>query len=290
MIRPSYFTAVLLTCATALPVLSYCAVEMYFVPDPVPEYVLPDGRQFLAGPPDRQSAAFQDDLRVFHATRALKDSPRWRLARLDADHSDTALARDFSCAAGFWIDLAETPHLVRFLRRSRHAIRRRVTEEKHLWHRTRPFVGNDLPVCVGKNTDLDGHASYPSGHATAGLTMALLLADLLPDQREAIMTRGHVFGESRLVCGFSLWPTFRFVSAFFLLLFLFCCLPAVTGVTPNERDSSRGRERVREIESGISLSQLLLTVFGARLIDATSFDFPSVCMNLNPVGSLIKCL
>ncbi|MEJ5156203.1 phosphatase PAP2 family protein [Gluconobacter wancherniae] len=201
MIRPSYFAAVLLTCATALPVLSYCAVEMYFVPDPVPEHVLPDGRQFLAGPPDRQSAAFQDDLRVFHATRALKDSPRWRLARLDADHSDTALARDFSCAAGFRIDLAETPHLVRFLRRSRHAIRRRVTEEKHLWHRTRPFVGNDLPVCVGKNTDLDGHASYPSGHATAGFTMALLLADLLPDQREAIMTRGHVFGESRLVCG-----------------------------------------------------------------------------------------
>jgi hypothetical protein len=43
--------------------------------------------------------------------------------------------------------------------------------------------------------------SYPSGHATYGYVMALLLADMVPERRGALLTRGDEFAQQRMVCG-----------------------------------------------------------------------------------------
>ncbi|GBR44787.1 acid phosphatase precursor [Gluconobacter roseus NBRC 3990] len=137
---------------------------------------------------------------MFRVTRALKDTPRWTLAQSDADLSPDHLVRDFSCAAGFDIDLAKAPHLARVLERIRHVVGHRTSEVKKYWHRTRPFVGTNLPICTSPE-GLGLHASYPSGHTTAGYGMALLLAHLMPEHASAILQRGRVFGESRIVCG-----------------------------------------------------------------------------------------
>ncbi|WP_122831035.1 phosphatase PAP2 family protein, partial [Pseudomonas viridiflava] len=43
--------------------------------------------------------------------------------------------------------------------------------------------------------------SYPSGHASFGWAIALVLAEINPARQVALLRRGHEFGVSRVVCG-----------------------------------------------------------------------------------------
>jgi acid phosphatase (class A) len=43
--------------------------------------------------------------------------------------------------------------------------------------------------------------SYPSGHATVGAMMAILLAQMVPEQRAALFSRGWDYGQSRVISG-----------------------------------------------------------------------------------------
>jgi acid phosphatase (class A) len=43
--------------------------------------------------------------------------------------------------------------------------------------------------------------SYPSGHATVGAMMAILLAQMVPEQRDALFALGWDYGEARIVSG-----------------------------------------------------------------------------------------
>lgn len=43
--------------------------------------------------------------------------------------------------------------------------------------------------------------SYPSGHATRGLAMAMVLADLVPERREALLAQGRLVGVDRVIGG-----------------------------------------------------------------------------------------
>ncbi len=43
--------------------------------------------------------------------------------------------------------------------------------------------------------------SYPSGHATRGLAYAMVLADLLPERREALLAQGRLVGVDRVIGG-----------------------------------------------------------------------------------------
>jgi acid phosphatase (class A) len=49
-------------------------------------------------------------------------------------------------------------------------------------------------------TDLQ-HSSYPSGHSTFGTVCAILLADMVPEQRQALFDRGLDYAHSRMVVG-----------------------------------------------------------------------------------------
>jgi acid phosphatase (class A) len=44
-------------------------------------------------------------------------------------------------------------------------------------------------------------SSYPSGHATMGFSMAVVLADLAPKRAPAPLARAADYANSRLVCG-----------------------------------------------------------------------------------------
>ncbi|WP_249110233.1 acid phosphatase [Neokomagataea anthophila] len=193
------FAAMRRLCALLLAGTAVTGVAMA-APQPLPDSAAPDARIVLPPPPVPGSAAQQDDDRVFHATRALKGTARWELATRDADLNPAHLVADFSCAVGHTLDLSKAPHLQAVLARLAPATMHRTSEVKDMWHRTRPFVGTGLPICTSPE-GLGLHSSYPSGHTTAGFGMALLLARLMPEHATAILQRGRVFGESRVVCG-----------------------------------------------------------------------------------------
>ncbi|MXV43531.1 phosphatase PAP2 family protein [Saccharibacter sp. 17.LH.SD] len=143
----------------------------------------------------------QRDVSLFYATRIFRGTPRWKLALHDAQKGSDALADDFSCAAGFKINTASTQSVVALIHYVKHGVRKGVSYEKHLWKRERPYVNHPGPICLPETERALLGWSYPSGHAAAGYATALTLASLLPERREALLKRGHLFGESRVICG-----------------------------------------------------------------------------------------
>jgi acid phosphatase (class A) len=167
---------------------------------------LPDAVAILPTPPAAGSPQQTADLATFEATRALKGTPRWALATRDADLSATHLADDFSCAVGVRLTPASVPSLFRIMDRSKADAAAVYSKPKARYQRVRPFVGNDAPICVPRDAKLAGNGSFPSGHATIGDGLALILAEAAPAHATAILARGRVFGESRVVCGVH-WAT-----------------------------------------------------------------------------------
>lgn len=70
---------------------------------------------------------------------------------------------------------------------------------KNHWNRPRPFVAD--PVRFSDPADPESTPSYPSAHATRGALFALLLAELFPDQRAAILEKGRLIGWTRVEIG-----------------------------------------------------------------------------------------
>ncbi len=69
---------------------------------------------------------------------------------------------------------------------------------KHKFKRQRPYhEDTTLQPCIRKPNDL----SYPSGHATTGYALALVLSKRFPEKKELIMKQGLQIGENRLIGG-----------------------------------------------------------------------------------------
>ena len=73
---------------------------------------------------------------------------------------------------------------------------------KQEFKRDRPWVvDSSIQTCAPHKPSQD-HASYPSGHATVGYGMGVVLANLMPNHAQAILQRSQQFAENRIVCGF----------------------------------------------------------------------------------------
>ncbi|MCA1955415.1 acid phosphatase PhoC [Zymomonas sp.] len=157
---------------------------------------------YLAPPPTSGSPLQAHDDQTFNSTRQLKGSPRWALATQDANLHLASILKDYACAADMNLDIAQLPHLANLIK---HALRTEyddIGKAKNNWNRKRPFVDTDQPICTEKDREgLGKQGSYPSGHTTIGWSVALILAELIPDHAANILQRGQIFGTSRIVCG-----------------------------------------------------------------------------------------
>lgn len=72
------------------------------------------------------------------------------------------------------------------------------------FHRPRPFHfdAEVKPVCKANAFDpAKANFAYPSGHGTVGYIEALVLIQMLPEKREAILARADAYAYNRVVCG-----------------------------------------------------------------------------------------
>lgn len=74
-----------------------------------------------------------------------------------------------------------------------------IERAKATWRRPRPRV--DDPALVEAAGDPAKSPGYPSGHATRGALYALLLAELFPARRDALLARGREIGWTRVTLG-----------------------------------------------------------------------------------------
>jgi acid phosphatase (class A) len=73
-----------------------------------------------------------------------------------------------------------------------------VDPAKDMWKRPRPHLYSDLVKPV---VPLSKSGAYPSGHATVGTLMGIVLSNMLPEKRAQIMARAWEYGHNRLVGG-----------------------------------------------------------------------------------------
>jgi acid phosphatase (class A) len=160
----------------------------------------PQATGVLPPAPQAGSARYEADRQIFKATRQLQGTPRWTLATSDADGATPAMLRGFSCAVGVPLDAAQLPRLVNLLDRAGADADHVNTPVKQANRRQRPFQIDDGAVCQPK-PQLAKSFDYPSGQATLGWTICLILAELAPDRATGIDLRARAYADSRVICG-----------------------------------------------------------------------------------------
>jgi acid phosphatase (class A) len=167
----------------------------------LPQEALPDSLALLPPPPALGSAAEALDTETARESLALRDTPRWKLAAMDAELRFPDAAGAFSCALGVAVDEQDTPHLYTMLRRVLTDAGLATYAAKDKYQHARPFMLDEQPICTpDEEQHLRTDGSYPSGHTAIGWAWALVLAEASPEQSTAIFARGLAFGESRIVC------------------------------------------------------------------------------------------
>jgi acid phosphatase (class A) len=218
---PAFAAAAAANCAINCPVPAPTAVPR---PPGGPHYLLAsqiDLIELLPPPPAADSPAQQADLQaVLEAQRAARADGTLAHAVADAE----ANCGRFSDVLGDALTSKSNPRLLAFLNQAAREGASITGSAKQYWKRTRPYAysseverrGDMAPdwkaapqMDTGGHTAADtekaanelAHSSYPSGHATFGTVCAILLADMVPEQRAALFARGRDYAHSRLVLG-----------------------------------------------------------------------------------------
>jgi acid phosphatase (class A) len=167
----------------------------------LPRNALPNSLALLPPPPAAGSVALTCDEEASRKALAFRGTPRWTLAKEDANLMFPEAAGAFSCALNAPITEQDTPHLFMMLRRTLTDAGLSTYAAKDHYNRIRPFVVNKEPICTPEDEKfLITNGSYPSGHAALGWAWALILTEISPEQTDAILARGQAFGESRVIC------------------------------------------------------------------------------------------
>ena len=164
---------------------------------------LPDATVFLPSPTKPGDPLFQGDLAYYAWGKTVRESQRGTVAHDDASSSMSYIARRFEPALGFLFSAETTPNLLRLLSKSYTTTNNANKKAKDYYNRKRPYVefNESTGVPEGERGSRNS-ASYPSGHATRGWTMALVLAELFPEKAEEILKVGYEYGESRVIVGY----------------------------------------------------------------------------------------
>lgn len=167
----------------------------------LPEEAIPNSLVQVPPPPRAGSAAMALDEEIAQRSFSLRGTLRWTQAISDADLTFPHAAGVFSCALNVAVTEADTPRLYQLLQRSKTDLSRSTHAAKKYYNRPRPFMVNQQPICTPEaKTALMQNGSYPSGHNAIGWGWALILAEVSPEQTDAILVRGRSYGESRNVC------------------------------------------------------------------------------------------
>ncbi len=154
----------------------------------------------LTPAPVEGDTRYETDRLVFKETRAWEGSARWQMASEDALASLADQLRHFSCSVGVEMNPANAPKIMNVAQRATRDSGYQMNLAKEHFQRKRPFWIDKGDICRPRE-ELGDTFDYPSGHATAGWTWALVLAQVAPDRASQILARGRAIGESRVVCG-----------------------------------------------------------------------------------------
>ncbi len=101
---------------------------------------------------------------------------------------------NFTGVIGKFFNATNLPRTTAFFKKVQADARTVTALGKDYFHRPRPFMV-DTNLAVG---ELEKNFSYPSGHSTENMVFALVLAELLPEKRDALLAHARLMGWHRV--------------------------------------------------------------------------------------------
>jgi acid phosphatase (class A) len=152
--------------------------------------------ELLPPPPADGSPSAKAEMDELHRIEKARTADQFARALAD-DHDEDITA--FSQVMGPGFDLKVLPKTAALFADVKAEEKTAAKLAKDYFKRNRPWIIDpSLKSCA---QDDPPQSSYPSGHATMGYAMAVILAKLAPEKAQAIMARASEYAENRLVCG-----------------------------------------------------------------------------------------
>ena len=157
----------------------------------------PDANALLAPPPALGSAEDKFDLESTYTVH------------ITATPAEIALGQDenkltiyhYAPAIGAWFVPGKFPRTEALFKEVEVEAKAVTDDSKKYFKRPRPYHVAPARFPHSIEHEDPTHYSYPSGHSTRGTLFALLLAELFPDRREAILAKGREAGWLRVQGG-----------------------------------------------------------------------------------------
>ena len=180
---------------------SFLALAVLLVLPPLPaagqlRYLpadFPETAALLPPPPDAGSAETAADLATTRTASRARTPEQVAAARSEIKLT----VFNFAAAIGPWFQPGRLPRTEEFFRAIDADVRLVTDAGKSHFQRPRPYVVDPGIVPLATEATF----SYPSGHATRGTVFALVLAELFPARREALLRMGRDIGWHRVVAG-----------------------------------------------------------------------------------------
>jgi acid phosphatase (class A) len=150
----------------------------------------------IPAPPAEDGAIHAAELADLHRVIVAASPERMAQAKWDDDHEDPSA---YYATIGGGFDLKALPATAALFAVVMNDQSFAASAAKKMFPRKRPWASDaGIPTCDPDDKPL---TSYPSGHATMGFSVGLILATLIPEKAQAIQARAMDYAFSREICG-----------------------------------------------------------------------------------------
>jgi acid phosphatase (class A) len=165
-----------------------------------------DPGRLLPPPPEDGSDNQRKELAEVRRLVKARSPERYAQAKWDNEHED---ATAFAAAIGPGFDLNKLPATASLLAIVLNDQSVAASTAKEFFHRKFPVAADPSAAASYKQWTCDADVkkpadrplrSYPSGHATLGYSLGIVLAALIPDKSQAILARAADYAYSREIC------------------------------------------------------------------------------------------
>jgi acid phosphatase (class A) len=154
-----------------------------------------DLSKMLAPPPPSNSELQSQDMTEVLRLQASRTPEQAERAIAD---NDQTLGRIVNDIFGDKAAALRSPKFAAFAERVIQDTRAIFLASKDVWQRPRPYSAGTDVKAIG---ELPTSASYPSGHATRGYLVAILLSNMVPEKSVELFARGREYGRNRVIAG-----------------------------------------------------------------------------------------
>lgn len=146
-------------------------------------------------PPANNSTTTKEELELLHEYVSLRNTETQTAIESELDVTNITLG---NASLKEVIDTAMYPHTATLLSKSLAEFTVLVISEKNKFDRVRPSV---LDETLTTTIEIPGHPAYPSGHASQSRLLALILADIHPENTENYIADANQVAKNREIAG-----------------------------------------------------------------------------------------